>query len=183
MVLLVTWLVSVGITMFLFFFRREAVQEELHNAMSASMLAAGFIYLLLSSLRGFTLMPAAPLLLLGIVFFPPFPLFLLTFAGILISSAIIYWFSGSLRLEEIFAARYARMMERIKLLLRERELPVIIAWCLFPVTPTDLLVYVCGALRVDFKKTLLGVAIGAGANCAVVIFLGDWLLRIFRLKV
>lgn len=181
-ILLGVWVVVVIATAWVFLFHREAVQQELQQAMSVSMFAAGFLYLLLSSLRGFTFMPAAPLLLLGIAFFPPIPLFILTLTGILISSAIIYWFSGSLHLEEVFSQRYARMMERVNALLHRRELPVITAWCLFPITPTDLMVYVCGVLRIDFKKTMLGVAIGAGVNCAAVIFLGDQILRFFSLK-
>jgi uncharacterized membrane protein YdjX (TVP38/TMEM64 family) len=181
-ILLGVWVLVVIATAWVFLFHREAVQRELQQAMSVSLFAAGFLYLLLSSLRGFTFMPAAPLLLLGIAFFPPVPLFILTLTGILISSAIIYWFSGSLHLEEVFSQRYARMMERVNALLHRRELPVITAWCLFPITPTDLMVYVCGVLRIDFKKTMLGVAIGAGLNCAVVIFLGDQILRFFSLK-
>jgi uncharacterized membrane protein YdjX (TVP38/TMEM64 family) len=182
-VLLTLWVVAVAATLYLFVFQRDAVQHELQTAMSTSMFAAGFIYLMLSSLRGFTLLPAAPLLLLGIAFFPPFALFVLTLTGILCSAAVTYWFSESLHLEEIFTKRHALAMTRLKSLLQYRELPVIIAWGIFPLTPTDLIVYVCGVLRVDFKKCLLGVAIGAGANCAVVIFLGDYLLRFFGLKV
>lgn len=181
--LLSLWIVVAGVTAYLFFFRREAVQEELKEAMSVSAVAAAFLYLLLSSLRGFAFMPPTPLLILGIAFFSPVPLFFLTLAGILISSAIIYWFSGSLHLEEVFTKRYAAALERVNGLLRERELPVIIAWCVFPFTPTDLMIYVCGVLRIDFWKTMLGVAIGCGINSAVVIFLGDQIMRFFHLKV
>jgi uncharacterized membrane protein YdjX (TVP38/TMEM64 family) len=180
--LLAVWGAAMAGTTWIFVFHREAVQAELRSAMSVSVVLAGAIYLLLSSLRGFALIPAAPLLLTGIAFFPPVPLFLLTLTGIVISAGIIYWFAGSLHLEEIFSKQSAGLMARINRLLTKRELPVIIAWSLFPVTPTDLLVYVCGVLRVDFKKTLLGVAIGAGANSAVVIFLGDQILRFFGLK-
>lgn len=181
-VLLSIWVVVAGVTLWVFFFHREAVQEELKEAMSVSMLAASFLYLLLSSVRGFTFIPASPLLLLGIAFFPPVPLFVLTLAGILISSAIIYWFSGSLHLEEVFTKRYVRFLDRVNALLHKRELPVITAWCLFPVTPTDLMVYVCGVLRVSFPKTMLGVAIGCGINCAAVIFLGDQIFRFLHVK-
>lgn len=181
--MLVLWVAVVAAATYLFIFEREATQRELREAMSTSLFTAGFLYLLLGGLRGFTFLPAAPLLLLGVAFFPPVLLFVLTLAGILISSAIIYWFSESLHLEEVFNERYAQMMAKLKGLLQHRELPVITAWCLFPVTPTDLIVYVCGVLRVDFRKCMLGVAIGAGANCAVVIFLGDYLLRLFGLKV
>jgi uncharacterized membrane protein YdjX (TVP38/TMEM64 family) len=180
--LLSAWVIMAGLTVWLLFFRREAVQRELQEAMSVSMFAAGFLYLLLSSLRGFTFIPAAPLLAIGIVLFPRIPLFILTLLGILISSAIIYWFSGSLHLEEVFSKRYAKMMEKVHGLLHKRELPVITAWCLFPITPTDLMVYVCGVLRISFKKTMLGVAIGAGINCAVVILIGDTLAKYFHLK-
>jgi len=179
----VVWIAVVVTTIYLFIFQREAVQRELRDVMSTSLFAAGFIYVLLGGLRGFTLLPATPLLVLGVAFFPPIPLYILTLAGILLASAVIYWFSESLRLDEIFNEKHASAMAHLKALLHERELPVIIIWCLFPVTPTDLIVYVCGMLRVDFKKCLLGVAIGAGINCAVVIFLGDYLLRLFGLKV
>jgi len=181
--LLSVWVLVIGATAYLFLFQRAAIQNELRDVMSVSMFFAGFIYLLLGSLRGFTMFPAAPLLVLGIAFFPPLTLFLLTLAGIMISSAIIYWFFGSLHLEEVFNLRYPRMMDRVKSLLHRRELPVIIAWSFFPLTPTDLLVFVCGVLKVDFKKTMLGVAIGAGANCGIYIFLGDHLLRLSGMKV
>lgn len=182
-ILLGLWVLAIITTIYLFVFQRTLVQRELHEAMSTSMFAAGFIYLLLSSLRGFALLPAAPILLLGIAFFPLFPLFLLTLAGILFSAAIIYWFSEALHLEELFNEKHARSMERLKTLLKDRELPVIIAWGILPFTPTDLIVYVCGVLRVDFVKCMLGVGIGAGINCAVVIFLGDYLFRFLGLKV
>lgn len=181
-VLLALWVVAVSTTIYFFVFHRGAVQRELHDAMSTSMFAAGFIYLLLSSLRGFTLLPAAPILLLGIAFFPLVPLFLLTLTGILFSAAIIYWFAESLHLEEIFTEKYARSMDRLKRMLKDRELPVIIVWGIFPFTPTDLIVYVCGVLRINFTKCLLGVGIGAGINSAVVIFLGDSLFRFLGLK-
>lgn len=181
-VILALWVGLIAVAVWLFVFKREATQETLRQAMSTSIFFAGFLYLFLGGIRGFTMLPAAPLLMLGVAFFPPVLLFVLTLAGILISAAIMYWFSESLRLEEVFSVRYAKVMERLKTMLRHRELPVITAWCLFPVTPTDLIVYVCGVLRISFWKCLLGVAIGAGINSAVVIFLGDYLFRLFGLK-
>jgi hypothetical protein len=43
-------------------------------------------------------------------------------------------------------------------------------------------VYVCGVLRIDFRRCLLGVAIGEGAICAIYIFAGDYALRLLHLK-
>jgi hypothetical protein len=41
---------------------------------------------------------------------------------------------------------------------------------------------VCGVLKVDFRKCVLGVGIGEGIICAIYIFLGDYALRAFGLK-
>jgi len=46
--------------------------------------------------------------------------------------------------------------------------------------PTDLICYVCGSLRVDIRKLLLGVLVGEGAICAIYIGLGRQLLALLR---
>ena len=59
-------------------------------------------------------------------------------------------------------------------------LAIVIAWSFFPIAPTDLVVYVCGALNIDLKKCLLGVTVGEGAICAIYIFLGGQALHWLR---
>jgi uncharacterized membrane protein YdjX (TVP38/TMEM64 family) len=71
-------------------------------------------------------------------------------------------------------------VERLRKLLLRRELPIVIAWSFFPLAPTDLVCYVCGALKVDLKKCLMGVALGEGAICAIYIFIGDQALAWMR---
>ena len=66
-------------------------------AMSSAWLAYA-VYILLGALRGFALIPVTNLVVLAIPIFPPVPLFVLTLVGIVISSASIYAFAGSLRL-------------------------------------------------------------------------------------
>ena len=61
-------------------------------------------------------------------------------------------------------------------------MPIIIGWSFFPLAPTDLVVYVCGVLRVDVRKCLLGVLIGEGAICAIYTFAGDALLRAWHFR-
>jgi hypothetical protein len=39
---------------------------------------------------------------------------------------------------------------------------------------------VCGALKVDFTKFMVGILIGEGAICAVYIYLGGYLLGFGR---
>ena len=40
-----------------------------------------------------------------------------------------------------------------------------------------MLCYVCGSLKINFKKFLFGVMIGEGTVYAIYIFLGDCVLR------
>ena len=136
------------------------------------MLVGGLVYLLLGSLRGFTLIPATSLVLIGILFFPPWPLFAMTLAGILVSSASIYYFSEALHIEELLKAQHAGKLSRMRDLLNRYGLPVIIAWSFFPLAPTDLVCYLAGVLRIRIAVLLLGVAIGEGAICALYIFVG-----------
>jgi len=178
----VTWLAVVAAAMYLYFGRRDLLQQELQDAFSASALAASAAYLVLGCVRGFTLIPSTTLVLAAVAFFPPVPLFVLTLVGILVSSASIYRLSASLRFYELFERRHKARVERLHALLERHELPIIIGWSFFPLAPTDLICYVCGVLEVNFAKCLIGVCIGEGAICGLYIFGGDYLLRLLHLK-
>jgi uncharacterized membrane protein YdjX (TVP38/TMEM64 family) len=174
----VAWVAVIGAGVYLFLFHRAETQTELSRAMSVSWWMAWGIYLVLTVLRGIILMPAAPLVLLGTAFLPPLPLFGLTLIGVMASTSVIYWFPTSLHLEDLFRSRHGAAVDRLRGLLLRQQLAVIAGWSFLPMTPTVLIIYVCGLLKVDFKKTLLGVAIGSGANSALYIFLGDYLMRL-----
>jgi uncharacterized membrane protein YdjX (TVP38/TMEM64 family) len=172
------WAVLASVALYLFFFHREATQKELSDLMSASLWMAGVVYFVLNVLRGFIFLPAFPLVILGIAFFPPIPLFVLTLAGILIPAAVIYRFPSAFPFRDSLGARYDGIMEKVDYWLKRSELPVLIVWSFLPFTPTNVIVWVSGLLALKFWKVMLGVAIGSGANCALYIFLGDYLLRV-----
>lgn len=176
------WFFLVAICLYLFFFRREFVRGQLQNAVSRSMLLGYGAYLFLGCLRGFTLIPSTNLILLGIPFFPPMPLFVLSLIGIMISSATVYYFSEALHLDEIFEKSHKAHLEKLKAILQRNQLPIIVGWSFFPLAPTDLICYVCGTLRLNFPKFVLGVLLGEGIICALYIFLGDTILQFFRLR-
>jgi len=167
--------------LYLFFFHGDSIQSQLGRAFSYSLIVGYLVYLLLGCVRGLTLIPATYLVVTGLLFFPPVPLFVLSLIGILVSSSIIYFFSDALHLDEFFGRKHADLIARTKVILRRNELPIVIGWSFFPLVPTDLICYVCGTLEVDFKKLLLGVFIGEGAICAIYIFLGGHLLRLLLL--
>ena len=170
--LLVGWGIAAGALVYAFLSHRDVLQTGLAHAAASSLIAASAAYLALGCLRGFTLIPSTTLVLAAMPFFPPWPLFALTLAGIVISSWCIYVFAGALHLEEVFTGRHARTIERLRRALERHELPIIIGWSFFPLAPTDLVCYVCGAARVNLWKCLLGVAIGEGAICGLYIALG-----------
>jgi uncharacterized membrane protein YdjX (TVP38/TMEM64 family) len=161
---------------------RRFLETQLAQAFALSATAGYAVYLVLGALRGFTLIPATTLVLAATPFFPPGPLWIATLAGILISSASIYGFSGALGLERRLAAKHPEKVATIKSLLERHQLPIIIGWSFFPLAPTDLICYVCGILRVGLVRMLIGVAIGEGAICAIYIYGADSLLRWLRWK-
>lgn len=175
--LVVGWGVAAGALLYGFLSHRDALQTGLERAAASSLITAGATYLVLGCLRGFTLIPSTTLVVAALPFLPPWPLFVLTLAGIVISSWCIYVFAGALHLEEVFNAR---TIERLRRALERHELPIIIGWSFFPLAPTDLICYVCGAARVNLWKYLLGVAIGEGAICGVYIALGTQALHALR---
>jgi uncharacterized membrane protein YdjX (TVP38/TMEM64 family) len=163
-----------------YFFHRDSLQRiflELSISPPSWFYAA---YLALGCIRGFTLVPATYLVVAGMLVLPPLPLYVLTVAGIIVSSSAVYYFAEAMEFDRFFERRYSRQVERLRALMTRRELPIVIIWSFFPIAPTDLVCYVCGALRVDLKKCLLGVTIGEGAICAVYIFLGGHALSWLR---
>ncbi len=174
--LLAAWLSIVAAALYLYFFERAFVEAQLSDAMSIGGIIAAAIYLLLGAVRAFTLVPATLMIVVGLPFFEPWPLFFMTVAGILVSSALFYWFSETLQFNATFERRHPREIARMRAALARHQLPIIIAWSFFPLLPTDVICYVCGALRVNFTKTMVGVLLGEGAICAVYIFFGDYLL-------
>jgi len=180
-VVIAIWLVVLLGGLYLYFFHRDSIQSQLGRAFSYSVILGYLVYLLLGCARGFTLIPATYLVLTGLLFFPPVPLFVLSLTGILISSSIIYFFSEALHLDQFFEHKHADLIARMKLILQRNELPIVIGWSFFPLAPTDLVCYVCGTLEVDFKKLFLGFFIGEGTICAIYIFFGGHLLRFLQL--
>src|SRR6185295_9351357 len=153
-----------------------AFGEEFRGIAASSTLFAYGLYLLLGSIRGFTLIPCTNLVLLAIPLFPPWPLLALTLLGIAISSASIYAFAESLHVAEYFEAKHPEKVARVRAALARNPTTIVAAWSFLPVAPTDLICYLCGAMEISFGRFMLGVLLGEGAICAAYIFAGQALL-------
>ena len=171
------WLLIVGGALYLYFFEREFIQKELQSAFSTSMVVASIIYILLGSFRAFTLVPATFLLLVGLPFFPPFMLLIITMIAVVVSSSICYFFAEALHMDELFERRYPAQIRKLKDLLQRYQLPIIIGWSFMMFLPTDLICYVCGTLRINFPKFIFGLLIGEGSVYAIYIYAADYFLR------
>ena len=168
--------IAIG-ALYLYFFQREAVQGELRDALSASFWIATISYLLIGALRPFTLVPGTFPILVAMPFFDPWVLLALTLVCIAVSSSICYWFAEAIHMDEFVERKYPKHIRKLKELLQSYQLPIIIGWSFFLFLPTDVLCYVCGSLKINFKKFLFGIMIGEGTVYAIYIFLGDWFLQ------
>lgn len=156
------------------------MSAELRSALSVSLVTGYAAYFLIGCVRGFTLIPSTSLVLLAIPIFPPVPLFLLTLAGILISSTSIYYFSESLHLDDVFERKHKVKVEKLKNILQGNSMLIVFTWSLFPLVPTDIICYVCGILRIDFPKFIVAVFLGEGAICGFYIFLGSYVMQLLH---
>lgn len=172
------WAVFVAAFAFLYYRYSGAWGTQIGGLAASSLWLAYAIYLGLGAIRGFALIPVTNLVVIAIPIFPPWPLFVLTLAGIVISSASIYAFAGSMKLGEYFERKHPEKMERVHAAMRRNPLAIVTAWSFLPIVPTDLICYVCGVMRISFWRFILGVLIGEGAICAIYIFAGNQLLEL-----
>jgi len=141
------------------------------------------IYLLLSVLRGFTLLPSTPLVIAGTILFPgqPLAVFAASLTGILVSSTLIYYFSEFLGFDEYFESHSPKTMHKIRARLEHPLGVVFVAgWAFFPFVPTDLVCYLAGTTRMTFWKFILAVGVGEAVLCSLYVFLGGSLLGYAR---
>jgi uncharacterized membrane protein YdjX (TVP38/TMEM64 family) len=171
------WIAVVAGALYLYFFKREVVQGELQNALSVSFWAAVITYVVIGTFRSFTLVPATFPLLVALPFFDPQVLMAMTLVCIATSSSICYWFAEAIRMDEVFERKYPAQIQKLKRALQRYELPIIIGWSFLLFLPTDLICYVCGSLKINFKKFLFGVVVGEGTVYAVYIFIGARILQ------
>ncbi len=168
------WLTLVVVCLSLYFFAPELFSPENIQQFFSDNLVLGLIgYFIISTVRGFTLIPSTPIVLAGVLVFPPWPLFLVNQLAVYTSSAIVYYMARYFRFDHYFNEHYPTQVEKLVSLLRKRELPVIAAWGFFPLVPSDMIVYVCSVLRINVWKTLIGISIGEGVICAIYIFGGS----------
>ncbi len=173
----VGWVLFVSGALYLYFFNPNLIQNQLQHAFGFSIYLGYAIYLILILIRGFTLIPVTYLIILGLLFFQPLPLYILTMLGVLVSSSSIYYFFEFLHLDKLFEHKYQKRISKVKSALQKNELPIIIGWSAAPFLATDIICYICGTLRINFTKFIIGIFIGEGITSGLYIFFGRYILQ------
>ncbi|MGH9821464.1 MAG: TVP38/TMEM64 family protein [Pyrinomonadaceae bacterium] len=137
------------------------------------------LYVGISIMRGFTLLPSTPLVIAGTLIYPNDPLLVMivSMTGILLSSSLIYYFSEVLGFTEFFERKRPQFTQRIR---SQMERPwgilFVFLWAFFPLVPTDAVCYVAGTIRMTFWKFIAAIFFGELILCSFYIFSGHYVL-------
>lgn len=145
--------------------------------------AVWFVYLAMSGLRGFSLLPSTPLIIAGTLLFPaqPVTVFAVSMAGILISSSMIYFFSDFLGFSDYFESHKPELTHKLKARLEHPLGFIFVAlWAFFPLVPTDLVCYLAGTTKMRYLEFIAAVLVGEAILCSIYIFFGGAMLGYVR---
>lgn len=138
------------------------------------------VYLAMSALRGFSLLPSTPLVIAGTLLFPgqPFAVLAVSITGILLSSSMIYFFSEYLGFSDFFENHKPELTHKIKARLeRPTGFLFVALWAFFPFVPTDLVCYLAGTTKMNYWKFIAAVVAGELILCSFYIFFGQAVLN------
>ncbi len=179
--ILAMWLVLFCAVFYLYFFKQSLFETYLRDAFNRSFLLGTIVFLLLGAFRGLVFLPATMLIILGLLFYSQNTLFLLIMIGVFVSSTLTYWFARSLDIGHEIEEHNGTQVQFIRRWLARHEMPVVILWSAAPPLPTDVICYVCGALKMDYLKFIIGVGIGEAVCCATYIYFGEYIVRFLHI--
>ena len=137
------------------------------------------IYLFVSIIRGFSLLPSTPFVIAGTLLFPSEPgiVFWVSILGITLSSSLIYFFSDYLGFSDFFEKRFPKKIKKIKNIL-EKPYGVffIFFWSVFPFVPTDLISYVAGSMKLNFWKFIVPLFLGECLLVGSIVYMSSFFL-------
>lgn len=168
--ILILWWFFLLILWYLFIFYKDLYFHSFQSFFLLYPLLWYVIYFIIVSLRWLTFIPLTTLLIVMIPFTNHWILLIVTLVGTLITSYLIYRFSAALDIDDYFERKHPRAIKRLRRWFEKYEFPIIVWRSLFPFTPTDLICYIAGTLKVNVHKMLLGVLIGETVICGFYIW-------------
>ncbi|MEJ7779743.1 MAG: VTT domain-containing protein [Daejeonella sp.] len=132
------------------------------------------------TIRGLTMIPGTPFLLAGIILFKDDPFLLLGvfLTSIFLTSALMFCLADRLGFSSYFEEHYPDQISIVRNKLNGKYgFLFILLWAFAPFTPTDLVCYVAGSIRMRFIKLVIPLLFGEVLICAFYIFNGRVLLN------
>lgn len=171
--ILVLWGVSLVTILGYYFYDRESFSAvSLKHFLEQFGSALLLIYFLLSALRGFTLVPSTPFVLVGILLFPEslYFVYVISMVGILLSATMIYFFSRETGFEDALKKHHEKAILQCESWVKKYGFYAVAIWSFLIIVPTDVICYIAGILRMNYWKYILAVALGEGIICIILIF-------------
>ena len=142
-----------------------------------------WIYIAVSFIRGFFLIPSTPFVLLGIILFPDQPIEVLAVAmsGVVFSATLLYFFSDSIGFSTYLENKYPKQVTWMKQKLGGKyKIAFIYGWSIFPPVPTDIICYVSGIIKVRYWVMILGVFLGELTLNSIYVAIGPEIVNLFE---
>ncbi len=169
-----------GFIILYFVYAGELTPENISGFLKNYQSGMLFLYFVLCTLRGLTMIPGTPFLLAGIMLFNDSPFLLLGvfLASMLVTSALMYCLADKLGFSTYFERNYPEKIALIRKKLDGRNgFVFIFLWAFAPFTPTDLICYVAGSVRMRFFNLITPLLAGEAIICAFYILNGHLLLE------
>jgi len=140
-----------------------ATPEYIRDFVGAWQSEMMLIYIALTLIRGFFLVPSTPFVIGGAMLFPDqlFLVLVISMIGIMLSATALYYFADLLGFSKYLEKKHPRGVEKWTSRLRSPKATfLVLGWSFFPLVPTDLICYVAGIVKMPFKYMLTGVFVG-----------------------
>jgi len=175
------WIAVVVSLGFLFVFKNQYFRPEfLSEIFSRFSDQIWLIYVAVSFIRGFFLIPSTPFVLLGVVMFPdqPWAVLAVSMSGVIFSATLLYFYSDNIGFSDYLEEKYPEQSHWMKDKLGGKwQFPFIYGWSIFPPVPTDLICYVTGILKVRYFVMIAGVFMGELTLNSLYVFMGQRIME------
>ncbi len=173
-ILLILWIFSILIIAWLLY-RYESLRDpQMIRDIIAGWGWIGLIlYFLVSMIRGIFLLPALPIVVAGTLLFPEDRgfIYLISMIWVISSSFLIYEWSIFLWLDQYLSTHLTDdRRDQISRLIDRYGMWGVAFWAFLPFTPTDLVCYLAGTMRMNLWKFLLGIVVGEGVIIALIVW-------------
>lgn len=136
------------------------------------------VYIGLSLVRGFFLIPSTPFVIGGGLLFPDKLLLVLivSMLGVLFSALSLYYFADLLGFSKYLEKKYPSQVKIWEDRLNEPKATLyVLAWSFFPLVPTDLICYVAGIVKMRIIYVLMGVFFGELTLNILYVYFGQYM--------